>query len=112
MTTRNARKQAAYREREKVKQERRKDEKSKADSELLLSFCKAFPGQMTVNIAPIEHEDYTEPVRVQIRFATELRREVAAFALERDMDIESLFDRLAVIIMDRAKPDHTLFLVE
>ena len=42
---------------------KKREAKLKADSELLVSFVKAFPGQTTVNISDIEHEDYQNPVR-------------------------------------------------
>ena len=42
---------------------RKRERKLKADSELLVSFISAFPGQMTVNVADIDHADYSNPVR-------------------------------------------------
>ena len=91
---------------------RKRERKLKADSELLVSFISAFPGQMTVNVAEIEHEEYSNPVRIRVKFQEALRPAIVAFAHGRGMDVETLFDDLARIIAARAMPDRRLFLVE
>ena len=91
---------------------RKREAKVKADSEFLFQFVKAFPGQTKFNIADIEHEDYSEPVRIKIIFQEALRPALVDYAHGLGLDVETMFDRLAEIIAARTMPDRRLFVME
>ena len=115
MTTKNARKQKAYRDRKKVKQDAMLEERR----ELFVLFCHAFPGAFTVNVQPaLEADpDLKDPIRVRLKFDEKLRPVLVKFAHIKGLDIEELFDMLTEEVVERMRrrkmiPDVVRHLVE
>ena len=91
MAKTNAQHQKAWRDRERDK---RKDYMSER-KQLFADFGRAFPEQIVVNYRFEEMEDLTNPIRVQIRYPTAQKTAIIAFAHDRDLDVERLFNLLA-----------------
>ena len=115
MTTSNARKQARYRDRKKVRDEAM----SKERSDLFVLFSHAFPGAFTINVqtAVGADPDLKDPIRVRLKFDESLRPALVKFAHTKGMDIELLFDKLTEEVVERMRrrkmiPDTVQHLVE
>ena len=115
MATRNARKQKAYRDREREKHEAMLKERS----DLFVLFCHAFPGAFTVNVQPVIEDDLDlkDPIRVRLNFDAALRPVLVKFAHMKGLDIEELFDKLTEEVVERMRrrkmiPDTPRHLVE
>ena len=116
MSTRNARNQKAYRDRQREKKETMLNERSA----LFVDFWQSFPpGTFSVGFEPVidADPDLKDPMRIRLRFPEELKPMIVAFAHDRGMDIETLIDRLLEEVEHRAKgkgliPDKARHIVE
>ena len=101
----------------KSRARRRKAEKERAT--MFAEFAAAFPGQIRMSVFPAEdpHGDLTNPVAVRIYFPDGQKPAIAAFAHDRNLSVDDLFDQLAIETELRLKkrgmiPDVQRHLVE
>ena len=80
-------------ERVKRYQKKMKEQKA-ADNKLMGELCRAFPGQLRAKIEAVHDFELGASVQMRIFFPSGIKPALAAFALERDIDIYELFDRV------------------
>ena len=83
-------------------------------AQLLSDFVTTFSSRMRFRLDPVENPDpdLTDPVRLRLVFAEELRPELVAFAHARNMDVETMFDRIAQGGMDNLFRGRKMVIVE
>ena len=83
-------------------------------TQLLSDFATEFSSRLRFRLDPVEDADpdLIDPVRMRFVFVEELRPELVAFAHARNMDIETMFDRITQAGMDNLFGEGKKFLVE
>ena len=105
----NVQKQQRWRDRRKAEKEQQMNEYQ----ELLREFVGEFSAVMRFQIFPVEDEpDLKNPFKLRFVVGQEHLPRVAAFALERNLDVEVMFDRISTAAVANLKPQGNYFLVE
>ena len=83
-------------------------------TQLLSDFATEFSSRLRFRVDPVEDADpdLVDPVRMCFVYAEDLRPELVAFAHARNMDIETMFDRITQAGMDNLFGKGKKFLVE
>ena len=98
---------------------KRRRTETKARRKMFAEFAAAFPGEITIGVYPADdpHGDLKDPITIRVKFPDGRKLAIAAFAHERDLSVDDLFDQLAIEAELRLKkrgviPDHQRELVE
>lgn len=82
---------------QRVKEHRQRVKERVMAAELFEDFCKAFPGQCSFNVADYNGPELNEAENgkhIRLSWTPGLNEAIARFALERDMSVDDLYDRL------------------